>query len=67
MQIGDRIPEILGIDQDENEIKSSDYRGRKIVLRRVRCVSCRKKQDWRVHTSVSSIPSLRHSVTLVSV
>ena len=32
MQIGDRIPEILGIDQDENEIKSSDYRGRKIVL-----------------------------------
>lgn len=44
MQIGDRIPEILGIDQDENEIKSSDYRGRKIVLRRVRCVSCRKRQ-----------------------
>ena len=32
MQIGDRIPEILGIDQDGNEIKSSDYRGRKIVL-----------------------------------
>ena len=32
MQIGDRIPENLGIDQDGNEIKSSDYRGRKIVL-----------------------------------
>ena len=32
MQIGDRIPEILDIDQDGNEIKSSDYRGRKIVL-----------------------------------
>ena len=44
MQIGDSIPENLGIDQDGNEIKSSDYRGRKIVLRRVRCVSCRKRQ-----------------------
>lgn len=44
MQIGDRIPEILGIDHDGNEIKSRDYRGRKIVLRRVRCVSCRKRQ-----------------------
>ena len=32
MNIGDRIPEVLGIDQDGNEIKSSDYRGRKIVL-----------------------------------
>lgn len=32
MQIGDKIPEILGIDQYGNEIKSSDYRGRKIVL-----------------------------------
>ena len=32
MNIGDRIPEILGIDQDGNEIKSSDYRGKKIVL-----------------------------------
>lgn len=44
MQIGDSIPENLGIDQDGNEIKSSDYRGRKKVLRRVRCVSCRKRQ-----------------------
>ena len=32
MNIGDRIPEVLGIDQDGNEIKSSDYRGRKIIL-----------------------------------
>ena len=32
MTIGDKIPEILGIDQDGHEIKASDYRGRKIVL-----------------------------------
>ena len=32
MQVGDRIPEVLGTDQDGREIKSSDYRGRKIVL-----------------------------------
>lgn len=32
MNIGDRIPEVLGIDQDGNTIKSSDYRGKKIVL-----------------------------------
>lgn len=32
MNIGDKIPEILGVDQDGNLIKSSDYRGRKIVL-----------------------------------
>ena len=32
MTIGDRIPEVLGIDQDGREIKASDYRGRKIVL-----------------------------------
>jgi len=32
MNVGDRIPEILGKDQDGREIKSSDYRGRKIVL-----------------------------------
>ena len=32
MNIGDRIPEVLGIDQNGNEIKSSDYRGKKIVL-----------------------------------
>lgn len=32
IQIGDRIPEILGIDQDGNEVKRDDYRGRKIAL-----------------------------------
>lgn len=32
MNIGDRIPEILGIDQNGNEIKSCDFKGRKIVL-----------------------------------
>ena len=32
MEIGDKIPEMLGIDQDGLEIKASDYRGRKIVL-----------------------------------
>lgn len=32
MQVGDRIPEVLGIDQNGQEIKSSDYRGRKLVL-----------------------------------
>lgn len=32
MNIGDKIPEILGIDQDGREIKASDYQDRKIVL-----------------------------------
>ena len=32
MNVGDRIPETLGTDQFGNEIKASDYRGRKIVL-----------------------------------
>ncbi len=32
MNIGDKIPEILGTDQNGKEIKASDYRGRKIVL-----------------------------------
>lgn len=32
MTIGDHIPDVLGTDQNGNEIKSSDYRGRKIVL-----------------------------------
>jgi len=32
MTIGDRIPEILGIDQNGNTIKASDYKGRKIIL-----------------------------------
>ena len=32
MNIGDKIPEILGKDQNGKEIKASDYKGRKIVL-----------------------------------
>ena len=32
MNVGDKIPESLGIDQDGREIKASDFRGRKIVL-----------------------------------
>ena len=32
MNVGDRIPERRGTDQFGNEIKASDYRGRKIVL-----------------------------------
>jgi peroxiredoxin Q/BCP len=32
MKVGDKIPEILGIDQDGKEIKASDYKGRKLVL-----------------------------------
>ena len=32
MNIGDKIPEILGIDQDGNEIKWSDYKGHKLIL-----------------------------------
>ncbi len=32
MKIGDRIPEVLGVDQHGNAIKSSDFAGRKLVL-----------------------------------
>ena len=32
MNVGDKIPDILEIDQDGKEIKSSDYKGRKIIL-----------------------------------
>ncbi|MBO7255275.1 MAG: redoxin domain-containing protein, partial [Paludibacteraceae bacterium] len=32
MNIGDKIPEVLGFDQNGNEIKSSYYLGRKIIL-----------------------------------
>ena len=32
MNIGDKIPDVLGKDQNGKEIKSSDYKGRKIVL-----------------------------------
>jgi peroxiredoxin Q/BCP len=32
LSVGDKIPEILGKDQDGNVIKASDYSGRKLVL-----------------------------------
>lgn len=32
MEIGQRLPEILGKDQDGNEIKLSDFKGKKLVL-----------------------------------
>jgi peroxiredoxin Q/BCP len=32
MNVGDKIPEVLGIDQQGNALKSSDFRGRKLVL-----------------------------------
>ena len=32
IQIGDKIPEILGIDQNGNEIKASDFKGKKLVI-----------------------------------
>jgi len=32
MNVGDKIPEVLGRDQDGKEIKTSDFKGRKLVL-----------------------------------
>ena len=32
LEIGDKIPELLGIDQDGKEIKASDYVGKKLIL-----------------------------------
>lgn len=32
LQIGDKIPEILGTDQDGKTVKSSEYKGKKLVL-----------------------------------
>lgn len=32
LNAGDKIPEILGIDQDGKEVKASDYAGKKFVL-----------------------------------
>lgn len=32
MEIGQKLPEILGLDQDGKEIKLSDYKGKKLVL-----------------------------------
>lgn len=32
LQVGDKAPEILGVNQDGKELKLSDYAGKKIVL-----------------------------------
>ena len=32
MEIGDKVPEILGYDENGNEIRISDFKGKKIVL-----------------------------------
>lgn len=32
MKIGDKAPEVLGVDANGNEVKLSDYAGKKIVL-----------------------------------
>ena len=32
MNIGDKAPEILGVDENGNEVRLSDYKGKKVVL-----------------------------------
>ena len=32
MNIGDRIPEILGLDANGNQVKASDFAGKKLVI-----------------------------------
>lgn len=32
MKVGDRIPEILGVDQNGRQIKAGDFKGHKIIL-----------------------------------
>lgn len=32
LTVGDKIPEILGVNQNDKEIKSSDYKGKKLAL-----------------------------------
>ena len=32
LQVGDKIPEVLGTDQNGNEIKASDFAGKKLAL-----------------------------------
>lgn len=32
MEIGQKLPEILGVDQDGNELKLSDFKGKQLVL-----------------------------------
>ena len=32
MNVGDEIPEIRGIDQDGNEVKASEFKGKRLIL-----------------------------------
>lgn len=32
MNVGDKIPAVLGLDQNGNEVKAADFAGRKIIL-----------------------------------
>ena len=32
MKIGDKIPEDLGIDMNGNEVKASDFTGKKLII-----------------------------------
>ena len=32
MNIGDKAPEVLGVDENGNEVRPSDYKGKKVVL-----------------------------------
>lgn len=32
MEIGTKVPEVLGVDQDGNEIRTADFAGKKLVL-----------------------------------
>ena len=32
MKIGDKIPEVLGVDQNGNEVKASDFAGKKLII-----------------------------------
>ena len=32
LQVGDKAPEVLGLDQNGNEIKLSDFKGKKLAL-----------------------------------
>lgn len=32
MKVGDRIPEVLGLDADGNEVRASQFAGKKLVI-----------------------------------
>ncbi len=32
MEVGDKVPDLLGIDENGEEVRTSDFRGRKIIL-----------------------------------